>query len=88
VRVRASQNLGHLAAEHVRSPEFRRRHHGVLEVFLRRLAEGEVEKQADFLSYLLFDGEFARVLIELGKQDAAAHHEELCALFERALVGR
>jgi len=88
VRVRASQNIGHLAAEHVRSPEFRRRHHGLLEVLLRRLAEGDAEKQADFLSYLLFDGEFARVLIELGKKDAELHHEALCALFEKALVGR
>lgn len=88
VRVRASQNIGHLAAEYVRSADFQRRHHGLLEVILRRLADGEASQQADFLSYLLFDGEFARVLIELGKQDAEAQHEALCSLFDQALAGR
>jgi hypothetical protein len=30
----------------------------------------------------------ASVLIELGRQDAAAHHEALCGLFDRALRAR
>jgi NTE family protein len=32
---------------------------------------------ADLASYLLFDGEFARVLIDLGRNDAAARRDEL-----------
>jgi NTE family protein len=88
VLVRASKNIGHLAADYVRAPSFRARRLGLLGVLLRRLAEGEAHDQADFLSYLLFDGDFARQLIELGRADANAHHEELCALFERALADR
>jgi NTE family protein len=49
----------------------------------RRLAEAQ---ESDLLSYMLFDGEFARTLIEIGRADARARHDELCALFERALA--
>jgi NTE family protein len=85
VLVRASQDIGCLAAEFVRGPVFARRTRGVLAKMMRRLAEGEARNQADLLSYLLFDGEFARQLVELGRADAAEHHEELCKLFERAV---
>ena len=49
---------------------------------MKQLAEGEATREADLLSYLLFDGEFAGRLIDLGRHDAKLHHEELCALFE------
>jgi NTE family protein len=48
---------------------------------MRRMAEAEGRSQADFLSYLLFDGEYARELIALGRRDARRQHEELCAFF-------
>jgi NTE family protein len=32
---------------------------------------------ADLASYVLFDGDFARVLIDLGHRDAARHRDEL-----------
>jgi NTE family protein len=32
---------------------------------------------ADLASYLLFDGDFARILIDLGHRDAARHRDEL-----------
>jgi NTE family protein len=57
----------------------------VLGRVMRRLAEGDEQREADFLSYLLFDGEFAGRLIEIGRADARARHEELCAFFDRAL---
>jgi NTE family protein len=88
VLVRASADIGQLAAEFVRSSSFARRTQGVLARFMRRLAEGEARNQADFLSYLLFDGEFARQLVELGRKDAAQQHEQLCGLFETALRAR
>ncbi|WP_437313873.1 patatin-like phospholipase family protein [Sorangium sp. So ce385] len=83
--IRASKDIGSLAAEFVRSPAFRARTTSVLGRVMRRLAEGDEQREADFLSYLLFDGEFAGRLIEIGRADARARHEELCAFFERAL---
>ncbi|AUX45319.1 hypothetical protein SOCE26_068010 [Sorangium cellulosum] len=82
--IRASKDIGGLAAEFVRSPAFRARTSSVLGRVMRRLAEGDEQREADFLSYLLFDGEFAGRLIEIGRADARARHDELCAFFDRA----
>lgn len=81
--VRASQDIGLLAAEHVRRPTFNRVP-GVAGRLMRRLAEPESRSEADLLSYLLFDGPFAGELIELGRADARARHDELCAFFDGA----
>lgn len=83
VLVRASSDIGHLSSELVRAPEFTQRNRGVVGRLLRRMAEAEGRGQADLLSYLLFDGEFARTLIDLGRADARRQHEELCAFFDR-----
>ncbi len=82
ILIRTSQDLGRLAAEFVRSPAFARSARGVAGRLLRRLASGDARDESDLLSYLLFDGEFARQLIELGRIDARARHAELCAFFE------
>jgi NTE family protein len=79
--IRASQDIGTLCAEFIHSPSFHKRVGGVLGRIMRRLAEGDEAREADLLSYLLFDGEFARQLIEIGRADARARHEELCAFF-------
>ncbi|MCU1281592.1 MAG: hypothetical protein JWM53_5138 [bacterium] len=81
VLVRASEDLGKLAAEFVRAPSFLQRNRGVLGRLMRRMADAEGRSQADFLSYLLFDGEYARELIALGRRDARRQHEELCTFF-------
>ncbi|MCS6912717.1 MAG: patatin-like phospholipase family protein [Myxococcales bacterium] len=81
VLIRASQDLGRLSAEYVRSPCFGGRASGVLGRLMHRLAD-EQGANADFLSYLLFDGQFAAQLIELGRADARAHHEELCQIID------
>jgi NTE family protein len=81
--VRASQDIGRLAAEHVQSPSFTGIS-GVAGRLMRRLAEPNSRNEADLLSYLLFDGAFAGKLIELGRADARARHEELCAFFAQA----
>jgi NTE family protein len=78
--VRASQDIGRLAAEFVRTPAFAKVG-GLAGRLMRRLSEPASRNEADLLSYLLFDGEFARQLIELGRADARARHEELCAFF-------
>jgi NTE family protein len=78
--IRATKDIGGLAAEFVRSGSFAKRVHGVVGRVMRRIADATAD--ADLLPYLLFDGEFAAQLIELGRADARARHEELCALFD------
>ena len=86
LQIRTSQDLGKLAAEFVLSPAFARTSRGVAGRLLRRLAVSDARDESDLLSYLLFDGEFARQLIELGKSDARARHAELCSFFESLLT--
>ncbi len=84
VYVRASQDIGVLAAEYVRSAEFARRVRGVFGRILRRIAEGEQE--ADLLSYVLFDGPFSGRLIDIGWSDARARHEEFVSFFAKRIA--
>jgi len=77
--VRASRSIGMMAADYVRQPRFVRR--GVVPRLLRQLAAAEGTAEADLVSYLLFDGDFAAELIALGRSDARAQHDQLCALF-------
>jgi NTE family protein len=84
VYIRASEDIGVLAAEYARSDEFARRAKGVVGRLIRRIAEGESE--ADLLSYVLFDGPFAARLIEMGRRDARARHDELVGFFARRLA--
>jgi NTE family protein len=83
VYIRASRDIGVLAAEYVRSAEFAKRARGFVGRALRRISEGESE--ADFLSYVLFDGPFAGLLIEMGMSDARARHDELATFFAKRL---
>jgi NTE family protein len=80
--VRPSEDIGRLAAAYVRSGKIRggaamaRRLFTVVDV-------GEAT-EADLASYLLFDGDFARKLIELGHADAAARRHEIAEFFGSA----
>jgi len=78
--IRASADIGELAASFVRSRRFRHRTDGASQRLLRWMADAEESRETDLLSYLLFDGGFAAELIALGRADAAARHAELCAL--------
>lgn len=82
ILIRASQDIGKLASDYVGSAVFARRVGGGAGRLMRRLGEREEADESDLLSYLLFDGEFARQLIALGRDDARARHTELCAFFE------
>jgi NTE family protein len=84
--IRASQDIGRLCGEFVHSKAFEGRVGFVMTRFLRRIAEADVNREADLLSYLLFDGGFAKQLITLGYEDAKARHIELCTFFE-SLIG-
>ncbi|HEY1696012.1 MAG TPA: patatin-like phospholipase family protein [Polyangiaceae bacterium] len=81
VYVRASEDIGVLAAEYVQSAAFSKRVRGLMARALKRVAEGESE--ADLLSYVLFDGEFAGRLIEMGRRDAKRRHDALAAFFAK-----
>ncbi len=78
--IRPSVDLGRLAAEVVRDdPELEL---GPFLGMLRRTTgAGSTAKEADLLSYLLFDAAYARPLADLGYKDAEAKQEELAAFF-------
>ena len=82
VHIRASADIGALAAQYVRSSDFEGRASGMIAGAIRRISEWEGAGEADLLSYILFDGEFAARLIELGRNDARVRHDELCAFFD------
>jgi NTE family protein len=77
--VRPSEDIGRLAAEHVRRGRFRGDAF-VTKRILTLLDFGRGD-EADLASYLLFDGGFARELIEMGRSDAKARKDELLAFF-------
>jgi NTE family protein len=82
VLVRASEDIGRLCGEFVRSERFARRVKGMTGRVLRRMANAEGIREADLLSYVMFDGEFASEVMALGESDARAKGDKLCELFE------
>ncbi|HEX7479930.1 MAG TPA: patatin-like phospholipase family protein [Polyangiales bacterium] len=70
-----SMDIGLLASDHLRHhrPRLSRI---VGHTALRMLDVGE-GADADLASYMLFDGDFARILIDLGHKDAARHRDEM-----------
>jgi NTE family protein len=86
VYIRASQDIGLLASEYVRSAEFSKRVRGLVGRAVRRL--GESAGEADMLSYVLFDGPFSVLLMEMGWNDAKAQHDELVRFFANRFEAR
>jgi NTE family protein len=76
-----SIDIGVLAGDHLRShrPQLSRL---MGRAMLRLLEVGE-GRDADLASYLLFDGDFARILIDLGHKDAAQQADALADFFFR-----
>ena len=84
--IRPSVDIGRIAGDHLRANRMRfGRMLGRSFLSLLDMGEGA---DADLASYLLFDGDFARTLIELGRADARARHDELEAFFAEDPAGR
>ena len=78
--IRPSEDIGRMASMHVRKGRFKG------EPFVTKrilsLLDLGVGTEADLASYLMFDGQFCKQLIELGRADAQARKHELVAFFE------
>jgi NTE family protein len=84
--IRPSQDLGKLAADVLSRPAVKARLSGPAGYLMRRVGENAVETQdpSDLLSYLLFDGEYAKELVALGERDAHEVRGELEAFLAGA----
>jgi NTE family protein len=78
--IRPTEDLGRIAADHVRTG----RVPGSIPQRLLSLLDVGAGAESDLASYLLFDGTFATRLINLGRADAAARQRDLLAFFGSA----
>jgi NTE family protein len=76
-----SRDLGRLAAEYIRSSLKLKSLKPIARYLLERASRDAPEAEADWASYMLFDGGFAHELIEIGRADARARAEEIRAFF-------
>ncbi len=86
VHVRPSVQIGGLAARFVEEGRVSVKGR-VAKRLVARLADSEARHESDVLSYVLFDGEFAGALVDLGYRDASAMESELATLFSRESLG-
>ncbi|MEZ4392663.1 MAG: patatin-like phospholipase family protein [Polyangiales bacterium] len=77
--VQPSQDLGRMAGQYVRSGRFAG---SMVARQLMRVLDSGGGDESDLASYLLFDGGFAKRLIELGRADAEAMRDRLMNFFE------
>ncbi len=74
---RPSMDLGAVALEHARSLKIRNLQSGIL-AWMSHLGD---KSESDFLSFVMFDGDFARKLIDIGRADALARSAEIAEFF-------
>lgn len=78
--LKPTEDIGRIAADHVMRGKFRGSAIIAKQLFKLLYLGGDVE--ADLASYVMFDGGFAKKLIELGRADAEARRSELLAFFD------
>lgn len=80
LHIRPSQDVGAIASMYLREGRIKLRGRVAKRLF-SRLSRGEANRESDLLSYLLFDGNYAEALIDLGFRDAEAVADDLVKLF-------
>jgi NTE family protein len=80
--IRPSEDISKIAGRHLRQGGVAARAGGLIGPLLRRIGGGGEDQANDLLSYLLFDGEFAKDLIQLGMHDADAQRKEIIDFFD------
>lgn len=78
LHIRPSRDIGQLAAAFAASPEFGERATGLAARLARRIAKSQLSREADFLSYFLFDGGYTSQLVEMGWEDGRRRRDDLC----------
>jgi NTE family protein len=86
--IRPSVDLGEIAGDIARSGRFKGTGGGPGIRLLRRLAGASGASEADLLSYILFDGNYAAELVRMGYEDARARHDELARFLQDTVVHR
>jgi len=81
--LRPSVDLGAIAGDVARTGRFKGQGGGTGIRLLRRLASSS---EADLLSYILFDGNYAAELVRIGYEDARARHHDLCTFLSDCVV--
>jgi len=79
--IRPSADVGLLAGSVLASRREAGKLTPLLRLFLRSISASGVPSEADLLSYLLFDADYAAPMIELGAADARAREEDLVRFF-------
>ncbi len=82
LHIHPSQDIGVIAATLLREDRIKLKGR-LAKTLLRVFARSEGNRENDLVSYLLFDGQFAEALIDLGYHDAATRHDELVDFFTR-----
>ena len=77
-----SESLGSLAADYLRTEISLTDVHPLTRYLLQRASRDGPTREADWASYLLFDGGFARELIALGRKDALSRADDIVRFFQ------
>jgi len=75
--INPSENIGLIANDYLSSSKYR--HNKIYRTILKMIDVGSIE--ADLASYLLFDGDFANILIDLGYNDAKQNKYKILDFF-------